>query len=285
VALKLLVLGNAVVDRAYDLERLPLPGETLLATARPADVGGKGLNQAAAAHRAGADVRLLAPIGGDTGGHQIRSRLAAEGMDPCSLIEVEGATDESVIMVAASGENAIVSTAAAARAMPLPLALDAIASHSPGDLLLMQGNLERELTAACLRRARECGLTTILNPAPVGFDLAGLTELVDIAIMNEVEAALLGPVPSRAVVVTEGEHGATLRTSDGNLRLPAPPAHAVDTTGAGDVVCGVLAAGLALGLPIADALRWGLAAASLKVTRRGAFAGMPSVAEIRVLQP
>ena len=91
--MSILVVGNAVVDIAYRIRRLPQPGETLLASARTMDVGGKGLNQAVAARRTGAEVRLVAPVGRDKPARHIRDVFAREGLDPALLAVVDAPTD------------------------------------------------------------------------------------------------------------------------------------------------------------------------------------------------
>jgi ribokinase len=239
------------------------------------------------AHRAGAEVRFVAAVGRDAAAGLVLERLAAEHIPTDGLHRVEAPTDESLVLVAGgTGENAIVSTAAAARALPLPAAVAAMDGLAPGDLVLLQGNLARELTEAALRRARERRLRTLLNPAPVAFDYTGLFELVDVAVLNAVEAASLRPEAAGAVILTEGAEGARLVVNGrAVLHEPAPPVTAVDTTGAGDVVCGVVTAALAQGLDLAAALRWAVAAAALKVTRQGAFAGLPTAQELERLRP
>jgi ribokinase len=245
------------------------------------------LNQAVTAHRAGAVVRFVAAIGHDSGAGLVLKRLAAEGMATDGLHRVQAPTDESLVLVAGdTGENAIVSTAAATRALPPAAALAAMEELAPGSLVLLQGNLSRRLTAAALHRAREHGLRTMLNPAPVAFDYAGLFELVDVAVLNAVEAKALKPEAAGAVILTQGGEGARLVVKGRTVRHePAPKVTAVDTSGAGDVVCGVVAAALSIGLELAAALRWAVAAAALKVTRPGAFAGLPTGPELERLRP
>ena len=161
-------------------------------------------------------------------------------------------------------------------------AIDALAA---GDLLLLQGNLSRAVTETALALARQRRVVTMLNPSPIAFDYAGLFQWADIAIVNMVEATALGPIGAGTVILTEGAHGARLLTAGRESRVPAPAVAAVDTTGAGDVVCGVVAAGLTLGLAIEPALCWAMAAAARKVTRHGAFAGLPSATELHELRP
>ncbi len=283
--MRLLVLGNAVVDHVYRVGHLPAPGETVLAGGKHVDVGGKGLNQAVVAKRAGASARLVAAIGHDHQGQLVATRVAAEGLDPDILVVTGSPTDESIVLVAPDAENVIVSTAAAAAELPQARALAEIATLAAGDLLLLQGNLSAALTMAALRRARDGGVRTMLNLAPVAFAPEPALQLADIAVMNTVEAAAVGTHAAPTMILTEGAQGARLRRGTHVTQVPAPSVQAVDTTGAGDVVCGVVAAGLVLGLAIEAALRWAVAAAALTVTRHGAFASLPSAAELQSLRP
>lgn len=283
--MRLLVLGNAVIDLAYFIEHLPMPGETVLAATKHVDVGGKGLNQAVAAARAGAPTRLVAAIGGDRHGELIRAKLAAEGLATDGLQVTGSPSDESIVLVTPIGENVIVSTAAAARGLSIERAAAEIDALAPGDLLLLQGNQTESLTRAALLAAQRHGIRTMLNPSPLAFDYGGLLDMVDIAVVNAGEAAALGAMGANAVIVTDGARGARLCAAGRVDHVPAPSVMAVDTTGAGDVVCGVVAAGVVLGLPLVEALRWAMAAAACKVTRRGAFAGIPTAAEMWTLRP
>ena len=188
-------------------------------------------------------------------------------------------TDESLIFVAPAGENAIVSTAAAAHALDETAVTPILTGLSEGDLLLMQGNLTRAVTAACLERAREAGARTMLNSAPIAFDYEGLWPAVGIAVVNEVESALLTGIgdptrrPQAAFRVqawaqwstTLGAEGVPIVDGDGEHRVPATAVEAVDTTGAGDVFCGVLAAGARAPRTRAlSAVRWAVAATSCR---------------------
>jgi ribokinase len=293
----ILVIGNATVDLSFEVDHLPEPGETLLARSRLVDAGGKGLNQAIVAHRAGAAVTYVAAIGDDADGQIICRRLLDEEMDLAHLRIREGATDQSIIYLDPQGENAIVSTAAMATSLGAADAAAPLDALQNGDLLLMQGNLSRTTTEACLIEARRRGARTLLNPAPIAFDYAGLWPIVDVAIVNEVESRVLGGIEPHdaaarrllalgagAVIVTLGAAGALVVTRDGVRPVPAPTVTVVDTAGAGDVFCGVLAAALARGRSLADAVPLAVTAASLAVTRRGTSSAFPSAAELAALE-
>jgi ribokinase len=288
----ILVVGNAVVDIAYSLRRLPRPGETLLASARTMDVGGKGLNQAVAARRAGAEVRLIAPVGEDEAAWRIRDVAAREGLDPALLVAVDAPTDEAVIWVAEDGENVIVSTAAAAQRLR-PADVAVVDTLGPADTLLMHGNIPLETIARCLGTARGSGARIVVNTAPWVPGAELLVPMADVLVINAGEAAGLSgaSVPKAAaealigcgsgsVIITLGAAGAHLLTGDTHHRLPAPEVTTVDTTGAGDVLVGVLTAALDAGIDLQAATVWAIRAASLKVTRHGTIAGFPSATEV-----
>jgi ribokinase len=292
----ILVVSNAVVDIAYRLGRLPRPGETLLASARTIDVGGKGLNQAVAARRAGAEVRLVAPVGCDEAARRIRDVLAREGLDPALLVAVDAPTDESVIWVAEDGENAIVSTAAAAQRLRRA-DVAAVDTLGPADTLLMHGNLPLETITHCLGTARGSGAQIVVNTAPWVPGAELLVPMADVLVVNAGEAAglsgatepeaaaeaLVGCGPG-SVVITLGAAGAHLLIGEIHHRLPAPAVAAVDTTGAGDVLVGVLTAALDAGIDLRAATVWAIRAASLKVTRHGTIAGFPTAAEVAAVR-
>ncbi len=292
-----IVIGNCTVDLSFAVPRFPRAGETLLAEGKTVDLGGKGANQAVAASRFGAPAVLAAPLGRDTEGDWAGRRLGEEGLASDLLLRTDSPTDQSIIYVAPGGENCIMSTHdAAARATPA-WAVETLRRVSRrGDILLMQGNLPLETTRAGLAEARMRELTTILNPAPIHYGYGDLLPLAEIAILNEIEAADLGgdPDPIEAgnaihvrgvprVIVTLGRDGAVLIDGSGRLHVAAPRVEAVDTVGAGDVLCGAFAAATAHGIASRTALRIAVEAASMAVTRKGTLASFPSADEARAI--
>lgn len=293
---RVLVVGNCSVDIAYRVSRVPLAGETLIAHGRSQDAGGKGANQAVAAARCGVVALLAGAVGRDEPGRWLRARLADEGLVLDGLREVDLPTDESVIWVTPDGENRIVSTDAAACSLALSDVGPSVTAMAPGDVLLMQGNLGLDLTGAVLDAARAHGLVTVLNVAPVVDGVAALLPVVDHAILNAVEAEqLTGSADPHAagrairargpghVVVTLGPGGALAIGADDVGWVAAEPVDAVDTTGAGDVFCGVYAACLVAGRPVDSALRLAVAAATVSVTRPGTQSAFPTRAAIEAL--
>lgn len=282
--MRLLVIGNAAVDRCYRVDWLPREGESVLAAPATVEPGGKGLNQAVMAARTGAAVTLLAMLGSDDAGAMLRRHLRDEGLDGSFLLEHAGPSDESIVLVGSAGDNLIVTTHAAAASLPPTAASAAIATLAPGDGLLMQGNLAERTTIDSLAAARARGARTLFNPSPLRPGTATALSHVDILIANAAEAAALADSVVPVTITTLGAAGARLRTAAGSRLVPAPAVTAVDTTGAGDVLAGVLAGYLTQDNTLEAALDLAIRAASLKVSRAGTAAALPSAAELRALR-
>ena len=290
---RVLVIGNCTLDISFRVPGFPRPGETVLAHGSARDLGGKGANQAVAAARSGAPVVFCAALGADEIGEAMRARLSGEGVCTDYLAAALVPTDESIIYVTPAGENSIVSTHAAAASMDMPHARPALEAADAGDILLMQGNLSHEVTRGCLEEGRRRQVVTVLNPAPIQYGYDAIWPFVDCAILNEVESEHLtgsaDPAAAarrlvgqgvRHVIVTLGARGALVAEDESNREIPAERVNAVDTTGAGDVFCGVFAAGMARGLAVEPATRGAVRAATLSVIRPGTQSAFPSRSEI-----
>lgn len=287
-----LVLGSANMDLVVRQPRLPRPGETISGSSFTTVPGGKGLNQAVAAARAGADVGFLGAVGADAFGARLRAALRDEGVDLTGLTEVDGPSGIAAISVVDGGENSIVVVAGANGAISR-LDDEARALIVASRFLVAQLERPLDLVREAFAVARAAGVTTVLTPAPVVELPGGLLEQVDVLVPNAAEARELAGVddPTAAalalsesattVVMTRGADGA-LVAAGGRVvaEVPARRVTAVDTTGAGDTFVGVLVATLAAGEPLDAALRRATAAASIGVTRPGATTSMPTRAEV-----
>jgi ribokinase len=298
---RVIVVGSVNVDLVVWSARLPAPGETVSGGRFEQHDGGKGGNQATAAARLGASVLLLGAVGADSFGAQARSALAAAGVDVSGLAtNPTEATGIALILVDAAGEN-VISVASGANLALEPDAIEAELARLGslvGDVVLVSNELVPSTAAAALRCARAAGARTIFNPAPaVGIDVS-LLEFVDLLTPNRGELAVLSgrtgsdfdaasvarALPVReAVIVTLGSAGALVVPRDGApWPVPATVVEVVDTTGAGDAFNGALAAALAEGRSLEEAVRRAVAAGSLATTRPGAREGMPIPAELDV---
>ena len=268
------VIGSANLDVVAATARLPEPGETLLGHSYAEHPGGKGLNQAVAAARAGASVAFVGAVGDDDAGRLLLDVLDGEGIDRSGVAVSARPTGRAVIVVDDGGENIIVVVAGANE--------EAVAVEIPdARVLLAQLEIPMATVFAALRRGREMGAVTVLNPAPARAGVEGLIDLVDVLVPNEHEAASL--VSGAAVVTTLGSAGAEITTPGGRTRVPAFDVTSVDATGAGDAFCGVLAARLAAGDELEAAVRVACAAGALATTSAGAVPSMPTMAAIERL--
>lgn len=295
---RVIVVGSVNIDLVVSVERLPRPGETVTGGRFERHHGGKGGNQAVAAARLGASAAFVGAVGGDAFGAEARAALDAEGVDLRGLATLEQeATGVALILVDGAGENSIAVAGGANSAVSPALVAAALAGldPGPGDIVLVGHEIPTESTAETLRLARAAGAVTILNPAPatgLDHDVLALADILtpnrgELAALSERDeavvpqaTALIGGATGRTALVTLGADGALLVTADGTIVLPPPRVTVVDTVGAGDTLNGALAAGLAAGLPLPDAARQAVAAASLAVTRAGAREGMPTLPEL-----
>ncbi|WP_116374629.1 ribokinase [Mycobacterium sp. MFM001] len=266
VAARICVVGSVNMDTVFDVEVLPRPGETVLATSVRATPGGKGANQAVAAARAGARVQFVGAVGDDSAAEHLRTHLAVNGVGTEGLITVAGPSGTAVVMVESAGENAIVVAPGANGDLTVDsAAVRAIIADC--DVLLLQLEIPVATAAAAARDARAAGAVVMVNASPAGRDPHELAELTDVLIVNETEAGhWVWPVEHR--VITRGAAGATYTGADGDFTVAAPTVQAVDTAGAGDVFAGVLAAGWLTGRD--HALRRACAAGALATLVPGA---------------
>ena len=237
------VVGSANMDLTLDVDTLPRPGETVLASSLTYAPGGKGGNQAVAAARAGAQVQFVGAVGDDPAAEQLRAHLQSNGVGLDGTIGLTGPSGAAIIVVDASGENTIVVSPGANTQLTLEAAaVRAVVAEC--DVLLTQLEIPVATAVAAAREARSAGAVVMVNASPAGRDTSALAELAalaEVVISNESEADEWPWKPSH-FVVTLGARGARYIGTDGEFVVPAPAVAAVDTAGAGDVFAGVLAA-------------------------------------------
>jgi len=312
-----IVCGSLNMDLVACVAALPRPGETVAGYGLQRLPGGKGLNQAVAAARMGARVAMIGARGDDADGATLEALLAAEGVDTRGILQRRadaGAAASAVhtglaqVMVADDGENAIIVHGGANATLTPGEVRTALAALPHAGVAVAQLETPPDTVAAFFEAARTRGMRTLLNTAPALPDTRDLLALADIVVLNETELAQYAVAssgasgdaggeprsleayaalarrlldrPDQTIIVTLGEQGALCVTADGVIPHPAPQVKVVDTTGAGDCFCGVLAALLAKGHALAQALPYAVRAASLAVTRVGAAPSMPHAAEI-----
>jgi ribokinase len=268
---RVLVVGSLNIDLVTHVERHPKPGETVLGTGLERLAGGKGANQAVAASMAGAAVVMVGRVGSDEAGPAYVARLSALGIGVESIrVEPDCPTGHALITVDEAGENSIVVVPGANAAMT-PDDLAILESVGPGDLVLLQLEVPLEVVAAAARRASARGARVVLNLAPYAALPGDVVALADPLVVNEHEALWLADSQAMpaSLVVTFGAAGAAW--DDEQLTGPVvAPSEVVDTTGAGDAFCGVLAAALVAGADRGQALQAALAAGADAVRHVGA---------------
>ena len=289
-------IGSLNVDLVVRVARMPDTGETVTGHALERHLGGKGLNQALAARRAGGNVALVGAVGGDDGGTWMLRELGREGIDLTAVSAVEGPSGTALIEVDATGANRIVVIPGANGWLTADYTTAEVARLAPARIALAPLEVPPAAVLAALQAAQSSGMRTILNTAPVPREglPQGILEVTDIVVANEYEASLitqrsvdgidsayaaahaLRDLGAGSAIVTLGGEGAVWSTPDGDGHTPAYPVTPIDTVAAGDAFCGVLAAALADDLPWETALRKASAAGALATTVAGAAPSLPS---------
>jgi ribokinase len=296
---RVFVAGSINMDVVATADRHPRIGETVAGHEVLYFPGGKGANQAVSAAKLGAEVALIGRVGKDAFGAELKTFLAAQGLDLNFVSETAEVHTGTAIITIANADNTIVVIPGA---NGLVDAADVAApTLAKDDIAVSQFEIPLPAITAFFKRARAAGATAILNPAPaMEFDRE-LLDLVDILILNETELGLLANTElrdtddyprftevvrslrmgrERIVCVTLGKRGVLALANGEPLIIPGHAVKAIDTTGAGDCFVGAFAAQLAGGKPISEALVYANAAASICVQRMGAAPSMPTAEEV-----
>ncbi|MCR9113526.1 MAG: ribokinase [Rhodobacteraceae bacterium] len=280
--------GSINADYIYQVPHLPVPGETLAATALTRELGGKGANQSVAASRAGAQVIHVGAVGPD--GAWAISELEGHGVDCTHVTMLDSTTGHAIINVDTGGENAIVIFPGANQEQSLTDVESAFMVAGQGDFLLLQNETNLQAKAAKLARSKD--MTVVYSAAPFSPDsVRAVLPYVDILVMNSVEFSQLTEVlgdtisdlPAMVQIVTKGSAGVDWIENETTRHVPARKVKPVDTTGAGDCFAGYVVAGLAEGMSPEQALRLGTSAAALQIQRRGTAGAIPIRSDVNAL--
>ena len=295
---RIVCVGSMNMDIAAYSTALPKPGETVFGSSLVSSPGGKGLNQAAAAKRLGADVAFIGCLGADATGDTVLAFMIAEGIDTTGIHRLaETQSGAAVILVDARSENAIVVIPGAN--MQWPDNATAATKFEPTDIVVSQFEIPDTIIIDAFTRARAVGARTILNAAPARTMPDQLLALIDILVVNETElaatcattldttdidavtsAALAVSSARLSVVATLGAQGAVIAANGRTTRVAGRTVKAIDTAGAGDCFIGALAASLARGQALDAAAAFANRAAALSVTRKGTAIAMPRAHEM-----
>jgi len=295
---RVFVAGSINMDVVATAERHPKIGETVAGKEVLYFPGGKGANQAVAAAKQGVLTTLIGRLGADTFGTELRAFLAAQSIDLGLVKDTAGTPTGTAIITVAKSDNTIV-VVPGANALVNAADVSA-ASLGKADVAVSQFEIPLPAISAFFQRARAAGATSIFNPAPARAIGPELLDLVDILVLNETELGFLtrrelhdSDEPAyfieaarslgrkdKAVCVTLGRRGVLALVGGEAMLIPGRSVKAVDTTGAGDCFVGALAAQLAEGKSMRDALTYANAAASICVQRMGAAPSMPTAAEV-----
>lgn len=294
----MIVIGSYNTDLTIKTRKLPAPGETIIGGVFSEGGGGKGANQAVAAARAGADVTFVARVGDDALGKEGVRRMSEENINTKFIFhDKDTPTGVAFITVDEAGENSIV-VASGANSRLSPEDIRIVEGElAKADVLLVQLESPLETVKFAVKRARELGVKVILNPAPaaaLGGDILGN---VDVITPNAVEAEMMTGIKItgiesmkltamkyfsfgiESVIITLGSKGIFIGLQNHMEFVPAYKMEAIDSTGAGDVFSGALAAYVACGMSVESAARVACAAASISVTKMGAQRSAPTKKE------
>ncbi len=292
---KVIVFGSINMDLVARSHRLPVAGETLRGHDFFTAAGGKGANQAVAAARLGVPTEMVGRLGGDSFGRELLAGLQASSVDTGAvLVDEAAASGVAIITVDDAGENNII-IVAGANGRVNENDVERLKNLLPeAAALLLQLEIPMSAVLAAAEAGRQAGVRVILDPAPASLDIPQqLYPLVDIITPNEVEAGqLVGfPVDGQEAadkaatillgwgvgnaIVKLGDRGVFCATSQEKFFVPAFRVQAVDTTAAGDAFNGALAAALAEGRSLREAVVWGAAAGAISATTAGAQPSLP----------
>jgi ribokinase len=295
---KILVIGSSNTDLIATVKSFPSAGETIIGTSFLQAMGGKGANQAVAAHKLGGDVKFITCLGSDTNGQNTLKYFKEEGLDVSASLIVDGVpSGTAIILVDENGENCIVITPGANEMITSDYIFEVEEEIKRSDLVILQMEIPYKTVKTVCELAHKNHKRVMINVAPACQLDEEIIKQIDILVVNEIEAETISGEKIKSigkeavsdrlismgfntVVLTLGTNGCFMKDNKNVLFVPAFVVETMDTTAAGDTFCGALAVGLSKNHEWADALKFATAASAICVTRMGAQPSIPTAEEV-----
>ena len=274
------------MDLCIETPYMPKEGETITGSGFMTNGGGKGANQAAAAAKLGGNVAMCGAVGCDLFGETLIKNLSAAGADVSHIKKCNDASTGIAVIVITGGNNRIILDKGANALLTEADIDEFLKTAEEGDIYLTQLENPIDIIGYGLKQAKAKGMFTILNPAPANKDISAYFNYVDLITPNETELEIFGGKDAlfdagiKKIVTTLGSRGYEIADKTSAKIYPCIKVKAVDTTAAGDTLCGGLAVGLSEGMKLEEACAFGSKAASIACTRKGAQQSIPTRKEV-----
>ncbi len=280
------IVGSLNMDLCIETPYMPKEGETITGSGFMTNGGGKGANQAAAAAKLGGNVAMCGAVGCDLFGEMLIKNLSAAGADVSHIKKCNDASTGIAVIVITGGNNRIILDKGANALLTEADIDEFLKTAKEGDIYLTQLENPIDIIGYGLKQAKAKGMFTILNPAPANKDISAYFNYVDLITPNETELEIFGGKDAlfdagiKKIVTTLGSRGYEIADKTSAKIYPCIKVKAVDTTAAGDTLCGGLAVGLSEGMKLEEACAFGSKAASIACTRKGAQQSIPTRKEV-----
>ena len=280
------ISGSLNMDLCIETPYVPQAGETITGKGFITNGGGKGANQATAAAKLGGKIAMCGAVGNDAFGETLLTNLSSAGADISHVRKIDGISTGIAVIIISDSNNRIILDKGANAFLTENDIDEFLKNAGKGDIFLTQLENPIKVAGYGLKLAKELGLYTILNPAPANKEIEEYLSFVDLVTPNETELELFGGKDKlfnagvKKIVTTLGSKGYEIADKNGAKVYPCIKVKAIDTTAAGDTLCGGLAAGLAEGMSLEEACAFGSKAASIACTRKGAQQSIPAKAEV-----
>lgn len=286
------VLGSLNMDLVIETEKIPVKGETVTGSNFSTCPGGKGLNQAIAAAKLGAKVKMLGAIGYDSFGERMFNALKENGVDVSYIKSIKGASSGIAMIVLYKKDNRIILDLGANLKLQKSDVDEFLKNAQKGDIFLSQLENNLELVGYALEVAKRKKMMTVINPAPCKIGIKKHAQFIDVITPNSGELQALlkygkyqqkpGKLGISTIIETKGKDGYCCYKNKEVISEKAKKVKVVDTTGAGDTFTGALCYQLSLGKAInKETLNFASLAASISTTRKGSSVSSPTLDEIK----